>query len=235
VSAPGSPRRHRTLSATTADPAYAPLLKRRPVQARSIARVDAILDAAAALATDDLEALTMRAVAARAGVPPATIYQFFDDRESLIQALAVRYVVATPETFDSAIRSAEGDWQRVLDGVIDAFADLLRREPAMRVLWLVGVMDAATGRIAAGADDEIAEALRTRLVALSGRDDHATDADWRFLVTLVGDLLQRAFRHDPDGDRFLLARAKRTATLYVADLLGGPPAEARPSQRADRR
>jgi AcrR family transcriptional regulator len=166
----------------------------------------------------------MRGVAARAGVPPATIYQFFDDRESLIQALAVRYVVATPETFDSAIRSTAGDWQRILDDVIETFADLLRREPAMRVLWLAGVMDAATGRIAASADDEIADALRARLVALSGRDDRGSDADWRFLVTLVGDLLQRAFKRDADGDGFLLARAKRTATLYAADLLEQPAA-----------
>lgn len=181
---------------------------------------------------EDLAALTMRAVAARAGVPPATIYQFFDDRESLVQALAVRYVVATPETFDSAIRSAGGDWPHVLDGVIDAFADLLRREPAMRVLWLAGVMDAATGRIAAGADDEIADALRARLASMSGRGDRGTPADWRFLVTLVGDLLQRAFKHDPSGDDLLLARAKRTATLYAADLLGEPPAGTKASPAA---
>ena len=202
------------------------------MQARSIARVDAILDAAAALVVEDLAALTMRAVAARAGVPPATIYQFFDDRESLIQALAVRYVVATPETFDSAIRSAGGDWPHVLDGVIDAFADLLRREPAMRVLWLAGVMDSATGRIAADADDEIADALRARLVSMSGRGDRGTAADWRFLVTLVGDLLQRAFKHDPSGDGFLLVQAKRTATLYAADLLSDPPAETKTSPAA---
>ncbi len=162
----------------------------------------------------------MRAVAARADVPPATIYQFFDDRQSLIQALAVRYVVATPATFEKASRSAESDWRLVLGSVIDAFADQLRREPAMRVLWLAGVMDAATGRIAAGADDEIAESLRARLSASSGREDRGTSADWRFLVTLVGDLLKRAFKHDAEGDDFLLAQAKRTAALYAEDLLG---------------
>lgn len=207
------------MPAATSDPPYAPLLKRRPVQARSIARVDAILDAAAALAADDLEALTMRAVGARAGVPPATIYQFFDDREALIQALAVRYVAATPAVLESALDASLDSWPQVLERVVDAFAGLLRREPAMRALWLAGVMDAATARFAAAADDEIADRLRARLVELSGLEDRGTDADWRFLVTLVGDLLKRSFRHDPDGDGFLLDRSKRVAVLYSGDLL----------------
>ncbi|MFN8113926.1 MAG: TetR/AcrR family transcriptional regulator [Solirubrobacterales bacterium] len=207
------------MPAATSDPPYAPLLKRRPVQARSIARVDAILDAAAALAADDLEALTMRAVGARAGVPPATIYQFFDDREALIQALAVRYVAATPAVLESALDASLDSWPQALERVVDGFAGLLRREPAMRTLWLAGAMDAATARFAAAADDGIAERLRARLVEISGREDRGTDTDWRFLVTLVGDLLKRSFRHDPDGDGFLLDRSKRVAVLYSGDLL----------------
>ncbi len=218
---PGWPRRLRKLPATTADPAYSGLLKRRPVQARSIARVDAILDAAAELiAGGGLEALTMRAVASRANVTPATIYQFFDDRETLIQALAVRYVAATPDVARRGPPPADESWRQALDRIIDAYAAMLRDAPAMRALWLAGVVDAATGRIAAGADDEIAAGLRARLTGIAGTD-RGTGPEWRYLVTLAGDLLRRAFQHDPTGDPFLLERAKRVASLYAADLLDG--------------
>jgi AcrR family transcriptional regulator len=216
----GSRGRHPPLSAIATDPPYAPLLKRRPVQARSVARVSAILDAAAAIAADDLDALTMRAVAARAGVPPATIYQFFDDRESLTQALALSYVASTPDVLEASLAVRTRHWSRTLDRVIDGFAEMLRRAPAMRALWLAGAMDATTARTAASADDAIAERLRDRLVDQARSADRGSAADWRFLVTLVGGLLRRAFQHDPRGDRALLTRAKRVATLYAADLLG---------------
>lgn len=162
----------------------------------------------------------MRAVAARAGVTPATIYQFFEDREALIQALAIRYVAATPNVAGEAeIRAGEA-WQRSLDRIIDGYAEMLRDAPAMRALWLAGVMDAATGRVAAGADDEIAAGLRARLGRLAGAD-RGSAAEWRYLVTLAGDLLRRAFQHDPGGDPFLIERAKRVVALYAADLLAG--------------
>lgn len=161
----------------------------------------------------------MRAVAGRAGVPAATIYQFFDDRDSLIQALVLRYVAATPDVVEESLAASTGHWSRTLDEVIDAFVEMLRSEPAMRALWLAGAMDARTAQTAATADDVIAERLGERLGRQSGSINRGSAADWRFLVTLVGDLLRRAFRHDPDGDRQFLARAKRVAALYAADLL----------------
>lgn len=167
--------------------------------------------------------MTIRRTAASAGVPTGTIYQFFADKEALIQALAVRYVNATPDVIEAAFGRADVSVDSALSRIIDAYADMLRRAPAMRVLWLAGAMDSATARLAAGSDDLIAERLRDRLCRLAGTEGGGLAADWRFLVTLVGDLLRRAFRHEPSGEEQLLERGKRVATLYAADLLESQP------------
>lgn len=192
------------------------LLKRRPTQARSIARVQAILDATAALLGDgDIDALTMRAVAAAAQVPTATVYQFFESKHTLIQAVAARYVHATPDVLDRVLADDTATPREVVTRVVDAYAAMLAAHPAMRALWLGGAMDDLTRRDAEQADDAIAERLRRHLAGPAGADP----ADWRFLVTLISNLLRLSFATSPAGDPGLLERTRRVAGLYVDDLL----------------
>lgn len=62
-----------------------------PVQARSRQRIDAILDATAALlAAAGAEAATTTAIARAAGTTPATVYHYFENRLAVFAALARR-------------------------------------------------------------------------------------------------------------------------------------------------
>jgi AcrR family transcriptional regulator len=207
----------------TADlPPYAHLLKRLPVQARSRERVDAILDATAALLADgDLERVTVRAVADVAGVPTGTIYQFFPDKQTLLQALSLRYVAATHDTLSLALATPEGrDWPAALDAVIDGYAAMVRAAPAMRALWLSDAMDAATLSLADEADDEIATRLAVHLQDLAGaRPRRDERLGWRVLVGVISGLLKQAFSADPAGSPEILAETRRVARLYAAALL----------------
>jgi AcrR family transcriptional regulator len=68
---------------------------RVPRQERGQRRIDAILDAAAALIGEvGTEAVTVQALAARAGASKGSMYHFFPDRESVFLALAERHVDA---------------------------------------------------------------------------------------------------------------------------------------------
>jgi AcrR family transcriptional regulator len=68
---------------------------REPRQERGRRRIDAILDAAAALIGEvGAEAVTVQALAARAGASKGSMYHFFPDRESVFLALAERHVEA---------------------------------------------------------------------------------------------------------------------------------------------
>src|SRR5258708_6018102 len=72
-------------------PADDPRRRRRPVQRRSVERYERIINSCAELLDENgYSALTTTAVARRAEVPIGTLYQFFADKDALIQALATR-------------------------------------------------------------------------------------------------------------------------------------------------
>ena len=61
--------------------------RKSPVQARSAASVDAILEATIQVLLDDgKERLTTTRVALRAGVSVGTLYQYFPNKSALLQA-----------------------------------------------------------------------------------------------------------------------------------------------------
>jgi AcrR family transcriptional regulator len=79
---------------------------RVPRQERGRRRIDAILDAAAALIGEvGAEAVTVQALAARAGASKGSMYHFFPDRESVFLALAERHV----EALRAALAAARGE------------------------------------------------------------------------------------------------------------------------------
>ena len=112
-------------------------MPRTPTQERSRARVERILHAAAALLADEeAEKITVRTLAARSGVSVGTIYQFFEDIEAVRAAVAERTCVEfrsaleTQLTTDSA-RASPGDFFCLL---IDVVGGLQKRYPQIGCL-----------------------------------------------------------------------------------------------------
>ena len=67
-------------------------LRKLPTQARSRARVEAILKAAGALLGEvGYDGVTTNLIAERAGVPVGSIYQFFETKDDIIAALVERF------------------------------------------------------------------------------------------------------------------------------------------------
>lgn len=66
-------------------------MRKKPVQRRARVLVDSLIDAAGAVvARDGLDALTTVRVAARAGVSVGSLYQYFDNKNVLVEALMDR-------------------------------------------------------------------------------------------------------------------------------------------------
>ena len=124
-----------------------------PQQTRSIERVERILDAAASLVVErGVERLSTRAVATAAGVPVATLYQYFADKDEILLALVERDV-------------AEMDAQVAADlGALDVLSVRTVVETTMRAL-------AAHRPLVVDGLPNAAMALATRLapVALQAR------------------------------------------------------------------
>jgi AcrR family transcriptional regulator len=140
--------------------------RKEPIQARSRATVGAIAEAASRILMEGgWEALSMQALAVRAGVSPGTLYQYFPDKPSvvahLIEAQSRRELAFHLERFAAVGR--EAPLARHLDALLEALLEFQRREgPLMRAtldaLAHLGRYEALSRRSA-----EAAQALRALL------------------------------------------------------------------------
>ena len=106
-------------------------------QARGRLRIQQILDAASQILDEDgYEALTTNAIAARAGMSPGSLYQFFDNREAILAALADRYQALIDATYESALdlQAARLPLEVLVDRVVDPLVDLHLSNPALKTL-----------------------------------------------------------------------------------------------------
>ena len=82
--------------------------RREPVQKRSRARVEAILKAARELlAEGGVEALTTRSLASFSGIPVATIYRYFRDRDAIIAAYLDHELASIDQATEEALMSLD--------------------------------------------------------------------------------------------------------------------------------
>ncbi|WP_051022261.1 TetR/AcrR family transcriptional regulator [Nocardia pneumoniae] len=82
-------------------------LRREPVQQRSRERVQRILDAALRIVTTEgTDAATVRSVAERAGVPAATVYQFFTNRDAIFEQLLARELARLDSELEESLATA---------------------------------------------------------------------------------------------------------------------------------
>jgi len=83
--------------------------RKTPVQARSAASVDAILEATIQVLLDvGKERLTTTRVALRAGVSVGTLYQYFPNKSALLQAVLTSHLNEVTETVEAVCRDQQG-------------------------------------------------------------------------------------------------------------------------------
>ena len=83
--------------------------RKSPVQARSAASVQAIVDATLqVLLAGGKERLTTTSVALRAGVSVGTLYQYFPNKSALLQAVLKRHLDAVAEAVEQVCREQRG-------------------------------------------------------------------------------------------------------------------------------
>lgn len=82
-------------------------MRRHSRQAHSQERVNQILDVAKQMfITEGYNATTTNAIAAKANVSIGSLYQFFPDKEAIVQALTSRYVAVLQQrlTYSTPLR-----------------------------------------------------------------------------------------------------------------------------------
>ena len=103
--------------------------RKSPVQARSAASVDAILEATIqVLRSAGKERLTTTRVAQRAGVSVGTLYQYFPNKSALLQAVLKRHLDEVTAAIERVCREQESrTLQQMATALINAFLEAKMR------------------------------------------------------------------------------------------------------------
>jgi AcrR family transcriptional regulator len=203
----------------TAAAGGAPLLRRKPQQARSKARLARVLQAAErVLVGEGVEALTTTRVAAEAKVSVGSLYQYLPDRDAIIDALAAGYFAKLEAAMDGFVEAASAQgWEDPVGVLVDAFARIYRTEHGFRALWFGSGLTERTRAADREHKRRMADGIRRVLLALGvARDDEALSRACHASVLAADALAQEAFRRTAQGDAELLEEAKVMLRGYLA-------------------
>jgi len=113
-------------------------VRKRPVQARSRARVESILTAAKQIISESgSDALKMSEIASRADVPIGSIYQFFPNKSSIIHTLAqdLMDLVRVDLTLKfSDFKNRDDAFEKIAQS-IDGYYSFFAAQSVVRDIW----------------------------------------------------------------------------------------------------
>lgn len=195
---------------------HKPLRRRQPVQERSRRRVERIRAAALELLeTQGVDAVTTRAIAHRAEVPVATVYQFFPNRDAILQEIVTDHLDrrdADGAAFLATLTPTS--LAEVTHGIFEFHYAHLRNHPHLVNLHYTSL---ASGLIAdpRARRAEFANAMHARLLNW-GLLPEGTDPLVTMVAVEMGDrLLEMAFHAGRERDRAILTEGERALTQYL--------------------
>lgn len=199
-------------------------MRRRPRQARGQQRVAQILDAAEALFGEQGYAhVTTNAIAARAGVPIGSLYQFFPNKEAVLHGVAERYRAEAAALFDQALGDAAAGLPT--EALIGRLLGVMVEYGSSRIGFSRVVLQAGGDpQLAAAAEAILGDAIGRLEDLLARRAGHIS-AERRALmarvgITAVSALLALVIAEKPRGEEHVLAIIGEAQRLLVAYLTG---------------
>jgi AcrR family transcriptional regulator len=197
----------------------APGVRRKPVQGRSAGTVQQIFAATSALlGRMPLEDITTSLVAKEAGISVGGLYRFFPDKQSIIDAIAVRHM----EDFKAALlrsvaKLALADGPTFLSRVIDAYVAFLDERPDFRTIALGRHVSAQARQSQAGPDSGPAALVRWFLMKRLGvKQSGDLDLKLRVLIETGERLIAYAYAQPSNAERLrVIAEMKLMLANYL--------------------
>lgn len=192
-------------------------LRRVPQQSRSRVRVERILDTAAdQVLAHGVEAMGTRGIAEAAGVPVASLYQYFKDKDAILLALVERDLREMADLVLGAVSSVRRlSVATLVEAALEAFVAAYRQRPALIMVWLRGRTNPVIKQQCTEHNNRIAVALFEHGRALGLFGDSAAPLHAAIAIEVGDRLFEKAFADDMEGDPVLLAEAQRVVTAYL--------------------
>jgi len=198
-------------------------MAKAPIQERSIARVQKILDAAAeVIDRSGLDELTPTEIAYLSGSSVPSVYRYFPNSRSILRALAQRNLerfLARVE--EGSERASDTPWSS-LENTLSIFHEMYRTEPSFRSLRFGDVIapDFLTG-------EEPNMTVIAKALAAMFAETHGVEMTPEMLhhmevaAATHSALVDLAFQKDPTGDPKLLQAAMELTLSYVPERVPG--------------
>ena len=189
-----------------------------PVQARSAARVSALLDAACEAMHDlGYEQLTTAMVADRAGASIGTVYRYFPDRVAVLQAVAQRNLELVSQVLTTAFaKHNPSSVRETIDVVVDQLVEVFRNEKGFRSLRAGDCLDLRPVAATRTNNSRIAEIVREDVRQRLGiRLDSEGRLAFETAIDVIDALLSRAFLLSDRGEGALIEEARRMGHAAV--------------------
>jgi AcrR family transcriptional regulator len=186
------------------------------LQRRGVERVKAILDAAEELLCEQgYQAASLKAIGERAGIPTASVYHYFADRNQVDVELLKRHLRALDEQITSGLDDLEPRTLRDgVNAIIDPMLGYFRQHPGCAALWFAGRHEELVELVQAF-DNATAERLWNLLVERELlRSDTPLDV-LRLAFEAGSRIFDVAFRRSPSGDEATMSEARRLVTAYL--------------------
>ncbi|MEV4799413.1 TetR/AcrR family transcriptional regulator [Nonomuraea sp. NPDC049421] len=181
--------------------------------------MEQILDAAEDLIADiGYPDLTTNQVAARAGMSPGSLYQFFRNKDEILDGLVTRYTDGRLGFWAERLAAVTPDipLETLVDGLVDESVAFKTRSPAY---WSL-LYGSATGDRLATASARLHDAIAAQVAALLRRRSPGLDQQRALLmgtmaVAMVKAVMPLASAAEPARAADLVAELKRALTAYL--------------------
>jgi AcrR family transcriptional regulator len=206
------------------DDAVVPIgLRRAPKQARSRARVDAAINALVDMIGErPAKSISAGDVAERIGIPVGSLYEYFEDVNSIADAAVARMLDRHDEILRSLPLTTMSSVHEFVDVLFDAYLQLYADQPAFITLRNSTLWNEQHRRwLSDRVEGFLAEVTSTVWRQRSLAEPVSFDERLSLLFAAADAMLQRIFRDGPEAPEVLVADAK-VALTFMVDRLAAP-------------
>ena len=191
--------------------------RRVPKQVRSRDRVARILEVTSQLVVESgVESLTTRAIAATAGIPVASLYQYFADKEAILVALVERDVAEMDDQVARDLRALRMlSVRAIVETTMRAFVKVYHRRPAFVMIYLRGRTNPEIRDFCRAHNRRVARELFEFARAADMVQSHSTGRFAELAVEVGDRLFQLAFEHSLEGDADVIEESIAMVSGYL--------------------
>jgi AcrR family transcriptional regulator len=195
----------------------APAPRRVPQQVRSRDRVARILEAASRIVVaGGVEAITTRSVASAAGLPVASLYQYFADKESILLAIVERDVAELGEQVREDLgRLTDPSVATMVETVMRAFVKVYHRRPSFVVIWMRGRTNVAVSDYVRSHNRRMARDLFEGARSAGMVEQHSDGLYAELAIEVADRIFQLAFERSLTGDAHVIDEGIAMVTAYL--------------------